>query len=61
MLPEAVKWPELPTKNREPVITELPLLWPVDKNVCEAEIKFWPCHEPEIAAAVNPPPPPPSP
>jgi hypothetical protein len=31
----------------------LPLLCPVDKNVCEAEIKFWPCQDPEIPAAVK--------
>ena len=39
--------------SNDPVIAESPLLCPVDKNVCEAETKFCPSHEPEIPAAVK--------
>ena len=37
---------------KNPVIAESPFLCPVDKNVCEAEIKFCPCQDPEISAAI---------
>ena len=42
----------LPTTSKAPVIAELPFLCPVDKNVCEADIKFCPCQEPEMSAAI---------
>ena len=51
ILPEAVMCP-LPDNSNEPVIPESPFLCPVDRKVCDADTKFWPCQEPEIFAAI---------
>ena len=51
ILPEAVMWP-LPESSNEPVMPESPLLCPVDRKVCDADTKFWPCQEPEMSAAI---------
>ena len=42
----------LPDIVNDPVIPEFPLLCPVDRNVCEADMKFCPCHEPEMSDAI---------
>ena len=53
ILPEAVMWP-IPESSSEPVIPESPFLCPVDRKVCDADTKFWPCQEPEMSDAISP-------